>query len=398
MNCIIGGIRAALLLAPLLLTACGGGTGSDNAGTNSNPSQGNPATTSPGGKTSSASISSAPSTGIARTFAYAADDFSSNVSTYGINPANGELTSLGTVEVGSLPKTVSADPSGKFLYVATTWDAGVAGYRIDPATGALSLIAQTRPEGAWPPVFALEGKFLLMANNFSHDSVPFPPPQVPQSVSTFAIDPNSGALTLWSTLVIGRRIDNMVAPPGTNVAYLRAEGPNVLVACTIDPVTGSLSRVAEVVVGAAFIVAAHPSGKYAYVQMTTGTPEGLPAQLVAYRFDPAAGTLTQVGAPVPSGMLAVHPSGNFVHVASSTAISIYRVDAATGALIAAGASAPAADFGNFVFDQSGLFAYIGSSSLQAYSVDPTTGVLSPVGAPVQRGRAALSIATALTTE
>lgn len=366
-------ILALLLLTPLLLTACGGGGSGSGEG----------------GGTSSAGIPTTPSssTSVAtRAYAYAADDFASTVSGYSIDSATGELTSLGTVGAGSLPKTVSVHPGGRFLYVANTWEAGVSTYLIDPATGALSLLGATTPEGAWPPVFAAEGKFLLMANNFGHDAVPFPPPQVPQSISTFAIDSGSGVLTLRSTLVIGRFIYNMVAPPGTNVAYVSAEAPSSLVACTIDPVTGSLNRVAEVVVGAVFRIVAHPSGKYAYVQMA--------AQVIAYRLDSAAGTLTQVGLPVPSGVVAVHPGGNFVYMESSTAISIYRVDAASGALIPAGASAPPADPGPFAFDPSGKFAYMGAGSIQAYSVDPLTGALTPVGTPVARSRSALSIAIA----
>ncbi|HKQ22980.1 MAG TPA: beta-propeller fold lactonase family protein [Burkholderiales bacterium] len=365
-------IRAVLLFAPLVFTGCGGGSGSEDGNGNNTGTLATPA--------------SAPAAGIAHAYAYVADDFASTVSGYSISMTTGQLTPLGTVEARSRPVTVNIHPDGKFAYVTNVFENGVSAYRINPATGALALLGVTEHLGAnIAAKIAVDasGRFLYMAINYAHDSVPFPPPQVPQEIATYRIDPDTGELTLTSTLVIGRHITSIIVPPAGNVAYVAS--PASLSAYAIDAVTGSLSRVAEVQVNM-FRVQAHPSGMFAYVETTS--------EVIAYGLDPASGTLTPVGTPVPSGVVAVHPGGNFVYVASSAAVSIYRVDAASGALVPAGASAPPSDLGPFVFDPSGKFAYIGAGSIQTYSVDPATGALTPVGTPVARSSLALSIATA----
>jgi DNA-binding beta-propeller fold protein YncE len=133
-------IRGVLLLVPLLFTACGGG---GNSGDGSVTSPGTPAasTTPPSGTTTPP-----PASGIARSYAYVADAFSSSATGYRIDSTTGALTDLGSAEVGrGLPNTVMAHASGKFVYMSN--DDGVTTFRIDPATGRATLLAQTDPFG-----------------------------------------------------------------------------------------------------------------------------------------------------------------------------------------------------------------------------------------------------------
>lgn len=377
-------IRGMLLLVPLLFSACGGGGGSGAS----------PTTTPP------------PASGTARSYAYVADDSASTVTGYRIATTTGDLTELGSVTARGLPEAVIVHPEGKYVYVTNTFDPGFSAYRIDPATGNLILLGVTDPPGAWPARVAVHpgGNFLYLTNNYGYDSNPSAPPQVPQEIATYRIDPGTGKVTLAGTLVIGRHIYNLVVPPHGDVAYLLTDAsstvPALLSAYALDPASGSLTLLAEV--PAAGNLAAHPQGRYAFVASA-------PSDVSVYKLDPAARTLTQVGAAVSTGtqpwFVAVHPSGKFVYVTADQAVRIYRFDVATGALVPSTTFAPAGGgphsgaFGGpgmpLAFDPSGKFAYVSTSgsNILTCSIDPATGALTQVGMSAARSHYALAIAT-----
>ena len=392
-------VPLALLIVPLWLAACGGGAGTDTAGTNATLS---PAAT---GTPSSRTTTLPQATAIQHSFAYVADDFSNTVSAYSISPATGELAPVGSVTAGIYPTQVAVHPSGKFAYASNTSYQGVSAYRIDAATGALTQIGATGDDsinGTSSVAVDPGGNFLFVPNNYPSDS-PFPPPQQPQSISTWRIDADTGALILASTVVIGRVITAIEVPRNGNVAYVKSEGPNFIAAFAIDPASGALTLIAATADGVGVgRIAAHPSGKFAYAASSAGSG---PGEVSTYQLDPAVGTLTRQGSPVTTGVvpqsIAVHPDGNLAYVANqnSNDIWIYRIDAASGALTPSGAPVSAGNPKSIAFDPSGQFAYIGmTSGIQAYSVDAATGALTAVATPVQRSRLAVSIATTRTTE
>jgi len=73
-------------------------------------------------------------------FVYVANANSNNVSMYTIDATTGALTSTGTIPAGTLPKSVTVDPSGKFAYVANNFSNSISMYTINATTGALTLI------------------------------------------------------------------------------------------------------------------------------------------------------------------------------------------------------------------------------------------------------------------
>lgn len=76
-------------------------------------------------------------------------------------------------------------PSGRFLYCSNRGPCTLAGFAIDPESGRLTLIEHTPSDGEFPRAFAFDpsGRFLLLANEKS------------DTVHTHALDQDTGKLT-----------------------------------------------------------------------------------------------------------------------------------------------------------------------------------------------------------
>jgi 6-phosphogluconolactonase len=176
-------------------------------------------------------------------------------------------------------------------------------------------------------------------------------------------------------------------------AYVANGNSNNVSAYRIDGITGALTPVAgsPFPVGSApspYSVAVHPTGQFAYLASSSGN-------VSAYSIDGTTGALTAVsGSPFPAEVgsisVTVDPTGKFAYVAndsSSGHVSAFSIDGTTGALTPVpGSPFPAGSFPNSVtVDPTGKFAYVanaGSNNVSAYTIDGTTGVLAPVpGSP-----------------
>ena len=184
-------------------------------------------------------------------FAYVANQNSNNVSAYSINATTGVLTSVGAaVAAGTLPFSVSVDPSGKFAYVANRNSANVSAYSINATTGALTPI----------------------------DADP-----VTAGVQNFPAGIISGSVTV---------------DPSGKFAYVANFGDCNVSAYTIDATTGVLTAMAGSpfdVVGGPSSVTVDPSGRFAYVASEDT------ANVSVFTIDATTGALTGVGAAVASG-------------------------------------------------------------------------------------------------
>jgi 6-phosphogluconolactonase (cycloisomerase 2 family) len=106
-------------------------------------------------------------------------------------------------------------------------------------------------------------------------------------------------------------------------------------------------------------------------------------------------TLTIVAGGINPQSIAVDPTGKFAYVASEGCpdafegdVSIYAINATTGALTSIGSPVATGDFGahSVTVDPSGKFAYVAndgagdtSGSVSMYSINTTTGVLTSIG-------------------
>ena len=261
------------------------------------------------------------------------DGANGSIAMYSIDATTGALTSTGMIN-GNCPglcdpSPMVVDPSGKFAYVVTGGGGipfSLAMYTIDATTGALTSIG-TIAAGGVPNSVAVDpaGKFVYMATaNVT--------PGLAGSVSAYAINATTGALTSVGAIATGTDPGSVAVDPSGKFAYVANSGSNDVSMYTIEATTGALGSIGTIAAGTDPVsVAVDPSGKFAYVTNSGSNDVSM------YTINATTGSLTLLGtiaAGLSPSSIAIHPSGNFAYVTNSGAndVSMYSIDSATGAL------------------------------------------------------------------
>jgi YVTN family beta-propeller protein len=310
----------------------------------------------------------------------------------------GSNTSSFTITAGGVsPHFVAVDPSGKFAYVANegcgnSTFGNVSMYTINPTTGVLTPIGppvNSNDEGASAVAVSPAGKFAYVTNWGEGDTA--------GGVSAYTIDATTGALTLTATTEAP-----CVPSPGScapwsigveplgRFAYVANEGgfsPTSISMYTINATTGALTSTGLIAAeGRAIAVTVDPSGKFAYVA-NWSDPYGSAGNVSMYTIDATTGALTYkagVAAGTTPVSVAVDPTGKSAYVTNSGSndISMYTINATTGTLTSTGVIAAGTGPSSVVVDPSGRFAYVtnsGSNNVSMYAIDATTGTLTSTG-------------------
>ena len=330
-------------------------------------------------------------------FAYVANYGSANISAYTINTTTGALTSIGAdVAAGINPHSVTVDPSGKFAYVANQTSRTVSAYTIDAVTGALTSVGADVATGVAPQSVTVDpsGKFAYVANGGG------------TTISAYAIHATSGVLTPIDADPALAGIQNFAAEatpysvtfaPSGKFAYVANRGGTVS-AYAFNPTTGALTLVGTVTAGSASTaVTVDPSGKFAYVA-NWGSGD-----VSAYNIDASTGALVQIPCGVGAGCnganynaeyglysVLVDPSGKFVYVTGDRYVSAYSINASTGALTSLGpvrnrtaSRSIAMTKGTTAVVYTPKAAYVansGDASVSQYTIG-TSGALTPMATP-----------------
>jgi YVTN family beta-propeller protein len=317
------------------------------------------------------------------------------------------------------PQSIAVDPSGKFAYVLNgggSVAAYVSMYTINATTGALTSIGppvSTDGFGLYPGVITADpsGKFAYAINEgdpWGYED------GANGSVAMYTIDATTGALTYTGSINGTGRINSpnncpglcnpssMAVDPSGKFAYVvtgAAGGPYGLAMYTIDATSGALASIGKIAAGAVPIsVAVDPAGKFVYVPMGNGTPESA-GSVSMYAINATTGALASIGtiaAGTNPGSVAVDPAGKFAYVTNSDSndVSMYTIDATTGALTSVGTIAAGTNPGAVAADPAGKFVYVtnsGSNDVSMYTINSTTGSLTLIGM-IATGLAPSSIA------
>jgi 6-phosphogluconolactonase (cycloisomerase 2 family) len=318
-----------------------------------------------------------------------------NVSMYTINPTTGVLAAIGppvsTNDVAT--DSVTIDPFGKFAYVANeglyATDGSVSSYSIDPTTGALTStsggISGNSPEFCCFTAVAVHpsDKFAYVANGDS----------TPRSVSMYTINGANGALTYFGTIAAEGFPTSVVVDPSGQFVYVAAEtdsgtpGPGSVSMYAINATTGALTSLGTIATGTMIAesssnsIVVDPSGAFAYVTNSGSNNVSM------YSINATTGVLTS-GGLIDAGTtplsVAVDPTGKFAYVTNngSNDVSMYTINGTTGALTPVGTIATEQSPTSIAIHPSGKFAYVtnsASNSVSMYSIDGATGTLTLIG-------------------
>ncbi|MGO8867700.1 MAG: lactonase family protein [Alphaproteobacteria bacterium] len=262
------------------------------------------------------------------------------ISAYAIDATTGALTAVpgSPIAAGNGAGPVAVDPSGRFAYVVHTFDNTISAYTIDAGTGQLSPIGSAVATGSSPGGIAVDpsGRFVYVTN------------YVDNTVSAYTIDAGTGALTaIYGSPFAGEPgpyhadPDSITVDASGRFAYVVMDGLQTVWTYTIDANSGALTGTGPSVIvgGTPYSITADPAGQFVYVTCESGL-----SPILAYAIDASTGALTAVaGSPFGVGpdfttSLAVDPSGQFAYVANvaKSTISTYTIDAGSGALTATG--------------------------------------------------------------
>src|SRR5208282_1824549 len=219
-------------------------------------------------------------------------------------------------------------------------------------------------------------------------------------VSMYTINPTTGALTSIgppvSTYGYSAYGESLTVDPFGKFVYATNSGDvydfgdganGNLAMYTINATTGALTSIGTIPVeGSADSVVVDPSGKFVYVASASGTP-GSAGSVSMYTINATTGALASTGT-IAAGAgpvsVVVDPSGKFAYVANfnSNDVSMYTIDVTTGALTPTGTIAAGLSPTSIAVHPSGKFAYVTNSAandVSMYSIDGATGALTLIG-------------------
>ncbi len=305
----------------------------------------------------------------------------------------------------------------QYVYVVSSNDSGskgsVSAYRIDGTTGALTLVTGSPfAAGKYAASIAINraGTFAYVANPGDG------------TTSAYRIHATTGALTPLPDSQPGSGAEDngerhaiAINPAGT-FAYMASALDNTIRAYTIDTATGDLG----VVDGSQYAttdvpisVTVNPAGTFVYAVNGPDLGAGRETGTVSvFRINAVTGALTPVGRPVAAGhfpvSVVINPAGTFAYVTGNNFL-VYRINATTGVLTPVSSGVQfnvrieAGGCGGIAINPAGTFAYvlpnpifvgagIEAGTVSVLRINAVTGALTPVGRPVAAGKFPNSIA------
>jgi len=296
------------------------------------------------------------------------------------------------------PSFLALDPSGKFLYACNETDnfegkkaGGITGFAIH-ADGSLQELNQKTSSGAAPCHLVVDktGKNVLCANYTGGNAC------------VYSLKP-SGELDKQTALVqhAGPRIHahSVNLDAANRFAFVADLGLDKIMIYKFDAEKGTLTPndpPAGICPkgGGPRHFAFHPSGKFAYACEETSSA------VTAFAYDADKGSLAELHtiSTLPTKVegnstaeVQVHRSGKFVYVSNRghNSIAIFKVDASTGKLTAAGHQGQDIKIPrNFGIDPSGKWMVVCSQDgdhVNVFEIDQNSGALKPTDVRIEVG-------------
>jgi len=301
------------------------------------------------------------------------------IACYHIHDSNGDLEYLHETSVPGEPSIQTNHPDRSVLYAAMRTTGQLLSFRIDPENGRLALL-HTIDTGLEDPAYLRTdhaGRFLLT------------PYYVSAKVTVYPIGADGAAREPASAVVeTDLHAHGLAISPDNRFVFVPHACPGNAV-WQFELIQGRLVANTEPKVtfeedlGPRHIHF-HPNGNFLYADNEQGN------SVTAFRFDPEKGTLQpeQTLSTLPpdySGgaacaRLELHPSGRFLYAANRghDSLASFAINAATGALTPFGHFPTEKTPRSFHIENTGRFLYAAGQDadrLTAYRIDPESGAL-----------------------
>lgn len=258
---------------------------------------------------------------------------SNAISAYRIHASNGSLPLIGSLSISVDPTAITVEPSGRYLYAAGSTATGwqVVVLAIDQTSGALTQVTGTGSAldtGTLPVSITSDptGRFLYVVNSTAN------------TVSMFTIAPATGLLTSVGTaLSVDADPQSVAVDPSGRYAYAVSAGTSGIQGFAIDAATGELTSPPVALLTTATnaspsAVVADPTGRFVYAA-NTATNNIRPFVVDLDTGALAAGTLSSATGTGPTA-LAIEAGGKFLYVTNqvSNSLAIYSINQTSGNL------------------------------------------------------------------
>ena len=308
------------------------------------------------------------------------------VDVYSMDAATGALDKVHEVAVTGGPAALVADPRRRFLYVVRRGISEVASYAIDPSDGSLAMLGSIEEES--DAVYATidrAGKFVLTSSNGG------------ARASSYRVG-DDGALVAPAACTVRTLpgAHSVAVHPSNGYVYVpHCITQNAIFQFLYDGDTGQITpQELAILVPSERIgprhIRFHPSLDVMYTTDEQGNsisaypvgPDG--------RLSPSFQTISTLPddfdqADNTTAQLRVHPTGKFLYAPNRghDSVACFRIDPGSGALSLIGRVPTQDHVRGFDIDPQGKFVFAAgaySGGMSAYSVDQDSGELTPVQA------------------
>lgn len=306
--------------------------------------------------------------------------------------ATGELTDAELAAEIESPSYLTVHPNGKYLYaVSETGEGTVTGYTLDSASGALAEINTQPTKGSSPCDLEVDqtGKMLVVVNYGSGSTIAY------QVADDGSLSEPSDFHEHTGSSVHARQksphAHSIDFSADNRFAMVSDLGIDKVLVYEADPAAGTLSLVGAGTTpagGGPRHFAFHPTANLAF------TNNEISSAITAFRYDPATGgleeleTISTLPEPVEGNSTAelqVHPNGKFLYVSNRghDSLALVSIDTATGKMERkANYSTLGETPRNFNIAPGGeylLAANQNGDNVVVFELDPATGELTPTG-------------------
>ena len=267
-------------------------------------------------------------------FLYSINTGTGDLTLFRLNTSTGAVTATVTgIAACANLKFLQFTSDGKFGYVTCGTTGKIVGYSVNTADGTLTQVTGS------PYTLAgdIRGLAITPDNKFLYVS---DSQATPNGITGYTINSTTGALTVIAgSPFAGEFLDTLIADKTSKFLFAASTGDTVVSGYSINATTGALTFLADTTAGTSGVAVwtFDPTGTYLY-----GGADG--SKIFGFKLNTTTGALTAIsGMPVTTALLpnggGVHPNGNFAYVVSANSdtsitpgtITIYSVNAATGA-------------------------------------------------------------------